>query len=1162
MAIPSDEIAKPLYINSHSGVRWILYRLVFMTLMLLLYWLAPGQLAAQKLTFTHMTTADGLPSNAIEEVLQDHRGYLWLGTSGALVRYDGYDMQIFRHVENDSTSLSNDWVFSLHETAAGTLWVGTMGGLNRFDAATETFKSFRHVEGDLTSLSNDHVQSIFETMDGTLWVGTRGGGLNRFDTATESFETFRHVEGDSTSLSNDHVLSIFEANDGTLWVGTMGGLNRFNAATESFETFRHVEGDSMSLNNDQVRAIHESANGTLWIGTYGGGLNLYNAATETFESFQHVEGHPISLSHDHILTIYETVDGTLWVGTEGGLNRFDAATETFEVFRHELGNPSSLSEDQVWSIHETSDGTLWAGTYGGLNRHDAAKEMFEFFRHVDDDPTSLSNDFVISIYETADGTIWAGTNGGLNRFDAATETFESFHHKAGDPTSLSNDRVWAIHETMEGTLWVGTEGGGLNRFDAATETFKAYRHELGSPVSLSHDYVLAIHETVEGTLWAGTQAGLNRFDAVTETFKVFRHVEGDSTSLSDDLVIDLHETTDGTLWVGTFDGLNRFNSATETFEAFRHVEGDSTSLSHNLVLSLYESSDGTLWVGTEGGLNRFDAATETFEVFRHVEGDPTSLSTDRVSSIVEDVEGQLWLGLHTDGTLARFNPETGRARSFGKRHSLPSGAFHLAALQSRNGTLYWGNTAGLISLHLDDLLPIGKPPIVHLTELWLFNKQVFQGPESPLEHPLWQTEVLRLNHAQNDLTFGFVGLQYTNPEENRYQYRLHGYDSEWRAETNQRRATYTSLPPGTYAFEVKASNSDGVWTEEAVRLEVEILPPWWRTTWAYALYGGLILGGIFAVDTVRRRRFVRKERELARERELKQARRIEEAYHKLNEAHTELEQAHAHLKTTQQQLIQSEKMASLGQLTAGIAHEIKNPLNFINNFASLSTDLADELQEEIETNKGRALNEVFENLTSILEDLKLNAEKINHHGKRANVIVTNMLEHSRAISSRRQRTDINALLDEFVNLAYHGIQAQEVGFKAIIKREYDNEIGMVEIQPKEMGRVFLNLLSNAFYAIDEEQKRHNGAYEPTLWVSTKKAGDQLEVRVRDNGDGIPEAIRDKIFEPFFTTKPTGRGTGLGLSLSYDIVTQGHGGRLEIRSEEGEGATFIVSLPIV
>jgi len=1148
MAIPSDEISKSVNADSPSGVRWIQHRFVLMRLMLVLYWLAPGELSAQKLTFTHMTTADGLPSNAIEEVLQDHRGFLWLGTSGALVRYDGYEMKAFRHVENDSTSLSDDWVLALHEAADGTLWVGTMGGLNRFDASTETFEPFVHVEGDSTSLGNDHVESIYETADGSLWVGTRGGGLNRFDVSTETFESFVHVEGDSTSLSNDHVQSIYEAADGTLWVGTYDGLNRFDVATKTFESFRHVEGNPTSLSHDQARSIHETADGTLWIGTYGGGLNRFDVATETFESFRHVEGNPTSLSHDYILSIYETADGTLWVGTEGGLNRFDASTETFEVFRHAAGDPTSLSEDQVWSIHETIDGTLWVGTYGGLNRFDKATDMFKIFRHEEGNPTSLSNDFVISFYETADGTLWVGTNGGLNRYNGATETFEAYYHKAGDPASLSNDRVWAIHETTDGTLWVGTEGGGLNRYEAETETFEAYRHEMRNPTSLSHDYVLSLHETNDGTLWVGTQGGLNRFNAAAETFETFRHVEGDSTSLSNDLVIALHETADGTLWIGTYDGLNRFDASTETFETFRHAAGDSSSLSHNLVLSIYESSDSTLWVGTEGGgLNRFDAATETFETFRYVEGDPTSLSTDRVSSIVEDEEGQLWLGLHTDGSLARFNPETGRARSFGKRHGLPSGAFYPGSLWSRNGTLYWGNTGGLISLHLDDLPPIGEPPIVHLSELWLFDERLTPGPDSPLENALWQTEALRLSHSQNDLTFGFVGLHYANPEENRYQYRLLGYDSEWRSETDQRRATYTSLPPGDYTFEVKAANSDGIWTEEPVRLGVEILPPWWRTVWAYLVYGVWVVAGILAFDRIRHKRLIAKER-LRAERE--KARAIEAT-------NNELQRVLKHLTEAQDQLIHTEKMASLGQLTAGIAHEIKNPLNFVNNFSALSGEMIDELKNWIEEKGGMEEPEVRE----LVETLKMNAAMINEHGQRADGIIHSMLEHSRTGRGERRSVEINKLVDEYVNLAYRGIKAREEGFTVKLDKEYDEAIGEVEVYPKEIGRVLINLLDNAFYTVNEKHLSLNGQYVPQVSVRTKKEGDHVEVHIEDNGKGISKEIHEKIFEPFFTTKPTGSGSGLGLSLSHDIIVNGHGGALRVESTAGDGAEFIIRLPV-
>ena len=275
----------------------------------------------------------------------------------------------------------------------------------------------------------------------------------------------------------------------------------------------------------------------------------------------------------------------------------------------------------------------------------------------------------------------------------------------------------------------------------------------------------------------------------------------------------------------------------------------------------------------------------------------------------------------------------------------------------------------------------------------------------------------------------------------------------------------------------------------------------------------------------------------------------------------DLQKALHHLTEAQDQLIHAEKMASLGQLTAGIAHEIKNPLNFVNNFAQLSIELADELEEEIEGHEDKALAEVREALKEILGQLKQNAAKIREHGTRADGIVRSMLEHSRTGPSQRRAMDLNALVDEFVNLAYHGMRARQDGFNVTFERRYDEAVGEVEVVPQELGRVFVNLLNNAFDAVHAKKQTADGAYVPTIAVGTRRNGDTVEVQVRDNGTGIDEAVRQKIFEPFYTTKPTGEGTGLGLSLSYDIVTQGHGGMLAVESAEGEGATFIITLPV-
>jgi signal transduction histidine kinase len=277
------------------------------------------------------------------------------------------------------------------------------------------------------------------------------------------------------------------------------------------------------------------------------------------------------------------------------------------------------------------------------------------------------------------------------------------------------------------------------------------------------------------------------------------------------------------------------------------------------------------------------------------------------------------------------------------------------------------------------------------------------------------------------------------------------------------------------------------------------------------------------------------------------------AYERLNRTIQDLHAA-------QDRLVQSEKMASLGQLTAGIAHEIKNPLNFVNNFAAVSAELTDELLEEIEAHRDKRLDDVADELREILSNLKINSELINEHGQRADGIVKSMLQHSRGDAGERMLTDVNGLLEEYVNLAYHGMRATEPDFNASIDRSYDEKAGSVSIVPQDIGRVLINLLNNAFYAVNLRARSDTGEYEPVVSVATRGVPSGVEIAVQDNGTGIPDSVKEKIFEPFFTTKPTGSGTGLGLSMSYEIITKGHGGKLDVDSEPNAFTRFIVFLP--
>jgi signal transduction histidine kinase len=427
-----------------------------------------------------------------------------------------------------------------------------------------------------------------------------------------------------------------------------------------------------------------------------------------------------------------------------------------------------------------------------------------------------------------------------------------------------------------------------------------------------------------------------------------------------------------------------------------------------------------------------------------------------------------------------------------------------------------------------------------------------------------------LNYSDNNIRFEFAAPSYDGQSATQYQVNLEGFDKTWSDWTNETKKDYTNLPEGEYHFRVRAKNLYNHLSKEAV-FSFKILPPLWRTWWAYVFYA-LILGlWIFAVDRFQRRRLVKKERERSEIRETKLRSQAVEAENKMlqseNErkelelrktkelemAYTELKNTHENLKATQRQLVTQQKLASLGALTAGIAHEIKNPLNFVSNFSEVSRELLDEMKLELQKgNKKEAME--------IGEDLKLNLEKIIQHGERADSIVKGMLLHSRGTSGEKSLTDINDLLDQYVTLAYHGLRAQDKDFNITIEKDYDNSIEKINVVPQDISRVFLNLINNACYAADEKKKMNGNDFLPILNISTKNLKDKIEIHIKDNGNGIPESVKGNIFNPFFTTKPTGEGTGLGLSISYDIVTKIHDGDIKFSSEEGKYTEFIVTLP--
>lgn len=1114
---------------------------------------------AQDPVFRHLSVDDGLSATKVNALVQDTRGFIWAGTVDGLNRFDGYEVREFRNEEADSTSLSDNVVLFLHEDLNGYLWVGTSdGGLNRFDPATETFTRFTHDPDVSNSLANDEVLAIAEDASGHIWIGT-GDGLSRFDPNEGVFTTYKNNPEDERSLSHNVAQTLFVDEDGTLWIGTLDGLNRYNPNTDSFTVFRDPENPVVN----GVSVIEGSESGEFWIGTFGAGLYLFDPQTGLFEASP-VEG---EFGASIIVSLYEDNDGTLWIGTGGdGLYERSAGGEQ-TAYKFDSANPDGLSDNFVRFVLRDRQGIVWAATYNGLDWLDPSRNSFTRYRHIPNQPESLSSNTVHAVFRSTAGALWAGTDAGLDFSSDGSSTFRHF------PSPTNTAFVTDIYESDGGNVWVGTQQG-LWTLNRQTGRFQHV------PLADASIVISSLVPDGSGNLLVGMlDSGFGVLNMSSREFKSFRHEESRSESLGHNQVKDVVVDRNGVVWIGTRGGLDRLDDDTDggSFSHFTHQPRNPSSLSDNAVLSLFVDQDGVLWVGTEGGgLNRFDPFEEDagFEAYTESNSD---LPSNTVHAIVQDNSDFLWLS--TSRGLARFDPVTEAFRIFDDEQGPGTRSLNDAAFKAPDGTLYFGGAEGLIAFQPGQASAANpNPPQIALTDVSLFNESLEVSENGRLRHSAPVAETIYLNYDDYVVTFEFAALHFSDPQRNTYEVMLEGAEQNWRELGTDNRATYTGIDPGRYTLLVRATSADGVVADEPLSVGVVVSPPWWRSIWAYLIYALIFIGAVVLGDRFQRKRLLRQERERAERREaelraemaesesrvlkienerkaaeLEQARELEKAY-------SALEESHRHIQKTQNQLIQAEKLASLGQLTAGIAHEIKNPLNFVNNFAELSIDLAEELNEELELDRTKTVDQVLPELQEIIDDLKQNATRIHEHGRRADRIVHAMLQHSRGGNSEQVSVDVNALVEEYVNLCFHGMRAKDMDFNVEVHRDLDPNAGEITVFPQEIGRVLINLLGNAFYAVKKREEEEGEMFEARVAVSTLRRENSVVISVADNGPGIPKDVRERIFEPFFTTKPSGEGTGLGLSLSYEIITQGHGGQMHMESQEGEGSTFLISLP--
>lgn len=818
---------------------------------------AGDALEKRTLLFSRISHESGLLEAPINAITQDRQGYIWFGSQEGLHRYDGYDIEIYEHRFDDPTSLRSDWIWALTVDKRGDLWIGTEdGGLSRYNHEDDNFTNYQHDPDNSASLSHDRVRAIFQDRQGTLWVGTDGGGMDRLDPETGEFTHYRHDPGKPESLPNDTVLAIHEDRTGNLWLGTNGGgLSRLNRQTGVFTHFQHDENTPGSLSDDHVRAIYEDREGRLWVATYQGGLNLFDADTGGFKRFMHDPEDPNSLSNNRVRNIYQDRAGTLWVTTDKGLNEWRPEHQGFARYNHLPTDTSSISDDRTTALFQDRGGVLWIGTYNGLNKWNYLSDAFTYYQQHGSN-LKLSSDVVTSLGQSRNGELWVGTyGGGLNRLNLADSSVKHYRRQENAP-GLASDRVMAVNVGPDHSIWVGTRGAGLSRLDPDSEEFRNYAHRPDDPTSLSSNDVTSILAEASGQVWVGTYGdGLNHLDASTGLVKTFRHNPEDGSSISSDRILAIYRDRGGILWIGTEDGgLNRFDDGDDTFTRYKHDDSNPDSLSNDSAWVIHETADRTLWVGTKGGgLNRWRAIDRESgrPIFQKIRKDRDSgLSSDSIQGILEDNAGFLWLS--SNRGLDQLDPTTETVRHFNRNSGLKANEFNFSAsLRSRSGRLLFGGNIGLLAFYPNEIGTNRHQPDIVL------RAHSRMGPLDTRYSTITDDRELVLNYTDDLISFDFTGLDFAAPEHNRYRYKLDGFDQAWSEQQDFKRATYTNLPAGTYMFRVQASNNDGVWNELGITVPLRVIPPPWRTTWAYAGYTLFALMLVFLFIRIQTRKLER-----------------------------------------------------------------------------------------------------------------------------------------------------------------------------------------------------------------------------------------------------------------------------------------------------------------